>query len=392
MGGDGGGLAHPLDKEDRAEREADDDGFGQVAEDRQEECGGEDCRLSPTGPDENGDGRLLDHVPGDDGEDTRKSGKRNIGGKRRGHSHEEQDEQRVQHARDRTMRARAHIGCGPRDGASDAETAEERRSEIGRALCDKLAVRAVPTPGHAVGDHRGEKRLDGAQKREGDCGGQNRHDLVERQVRQAGRRQGRGNAAELRTDCLHRQVQECRCQGRGADCNQHARPMRPPFAQAEDDRDRRHRDEKRVRRQARTRLPQGGELLQQLARLMVERQAKKFLDLAGKDDDRDPGGEADRHREGNELDEGAEAQEADGRQHQAREEGCKDQPLYPVLRHRRSDQHDEGARGPADLEPRSAQKRDEEAADDGRVEPLRRGCARGDGDRHREGQGDDGNR
>ena len=46
--------------------------------------------------------------------------------------------------------------------------------------------------------------------------------------------------------------------------------------------------------------------------------------------------------------------------------------------------------GPADLEARAAQQRDEEAADDRRVEPLRGRGARGDGDGHGEGQRDDG--
>ena len=48
----------------------------------------------------------------------------------------------------------------------------------------------------------------------------------------------------------------------------------------------------------------------------------------------------------------------------------------------RGHQHDEGAGRPADLEAAAAQRRNQEAADDGRVEPAFRRRARGDGDRH----------
>ena len=51
------------------------------------------------------------------------------------------------------------------------------------------------------------------------------------------------------------------------------------------------------------------------------------------------------------------------------------------------DDHDEGAGGPANLEARSAEGRDEEAGDDGAVDSSLRGEAGGDGKRHGERQG-----
>ena len=65
----------------------------------------------------------------------------------------------MQHARDRAVRARAHIGRGAGDGAGHADAAEERRADIGDALRDQLAVRAMPPSGHAVGDDRRKQRL-----------------------------------------------------------------------------------------------------------------------------------------------------------------------------------------------------------------------------------------
>ena len=56
------------------------------------------------------------------------------------------------------------------------------------------------------------------------------------------------------------------------------------------------------------------------------------------------------------------------------------------------DQHDEGAGGPADLEATAAEQRHDEATDDSGVEPAVRRHARGDCDRHRQRQRDDGNR
>ena len=124
----------------------------------------------------------------------------------------------------------------------------------------------------------------------------------------------------------------------------------------------------------------------------AQRQAEQIVQLAGEDDDGDGRGEADRHRIGDELDVGAEPQEAGRSKDHARQEGREDQPVDAVAGDRRGDEHDEGAGRTADLEAAAAQQRDQEAADDGRVEPALRRDARGDGDRHRQRQRDDGDR
>ena len=146
--------AHAVDEQDRAEREADDDGLGEVAEDGQEECSAENRRLAPARAQQDRNGRLLDHVPCHDGKHARERGKRDVGGKGCRDEHEQENEDGMQHPRDRSMRTRTHVGRGPGDGPCHAEAAEERRADIGHALRDKLAVRTVPPSGHAVGDDR----------------------------------------------------------------------------------------------------------------------------------------------------------------------------------------------------------------------------------------------
>ena len=123
---------------------------------------------------------------------------------------------------------------------------------------------------------------------------------------------------------------------------------------------------------------------------MGERQAEEIVNLAGEDDDRDAGGEADGHRIGNEFDIGAEPQIAGRHQEHARHDGGEQHAVDAVALDGGGDEHDEGARRAADLKPAAAQERDQEAADDGGVEAAIRRDTRADGDRHRQRQGDDG--
>ena len=59
-----------------------------------------------------------------------------------------------------TLVAVRAIAPGGRDAA------EQRRRDVGDALRDQLHVGAVPPADHAVGDDRGEQRLDRAEQRD----------------------------------------------------------------------------------------------------------------------------------------------------------------------------------------------------------------------------------
>ena len=111
------------------------------------------------------------------------------------------------------------------------------------------------------------------------------------------------------------------------DGDQHAGPLRPQAAQADDDGDgeQRQRDGRRLDGAGRL-APMAASLGSSAAGSCAMSRPEQILHLAGEDDDRDAGGEADGDREGDVLDVGAEPQEADAiimsaghhrRQHQA---------------------------------------------------------------------------
>ncbi len=297
----------------------------------------------------------------------------------------------MQHAGDRTARAGADIGRGARDGAGDADAAEQRRADIGKALRHQLAIGAMPAAGHAVGDHRRQQRLDGAEQREGDRVGQHGLRLLQRERRQRRQRQFPRNAAEAGADGLDRQREAPR---RRAPRRATAIRMPGQFGRS------------RLSTTMSAMLTAATATAEELAvgsprasaasfgisspgSLRRQRDAEQILELAGEDDDGDAGGEADRHRIGNELDVGAEPQEARGDQddagHQRREDHAIDAVAFGGQRH----QHDEGAGRSADLKPAAAEQRHDEAADHGGVESAIRRHAGGDGDRHRQRQRDD---
>ena len=83
----------------------------------------------------------------------------------------------MHHAGNRTARAGAHIGRRARDGAGDADAAEQRRGNVGNTLRHQLGVRAVTAAGHAVGDDRRQQTLDAAEQREGERRRQHLHAL-----------------------------------------------------------------------------------------------------------------------------------------------------------------------------------------------------------------------
>src|SRR5207237_515687 len=74
----------------------------------------------------------------------------------------------------------------------------------------------------------------------------------------------------------------------------------------------------------------------------------------------------------------------------AREERGDEEPAQAELGRDRREYDDERGRRPRDLEARSAEDRHDRAGDDRGVEPVLRRHARGDGERHRQRQRDDG--
>jgi hypothetical protein len=121
------------------------------------------------------------------------------------------------------------------------------------------------------------------------------------------------------------------------------------------------------------------------------RRPRKVLHLAREDDDgdsaRESGDEWCRH----ELDDGTQARESHHEQHEAGHEGRDREPLDPVLLHDAVDDHDERARGPADLYSRTAQGGNQEPGDDRGDQAAFGRHAAGNGERDGERQGDNAN-
>ena len=264
---------------------------------------------------------------------------------------------------------------------------------FGQTLRHQLAIRPVPTAGHAVGDDGRQQGFDRAEQREGEGAGQHRENTLQADLGQRWQGQRRGDAAELRADGRHRQVEGPRDQGGGGDGDKHFRQAGAPPLQPDDEDNGGQRQGDGRRIESRQCLPEHRQLLEQRPGFRPgKRQAQHVADLAGEDDHRDAGGKAHRDRIGDELDVGAEPQETGRGQHEARQDGGQDQPVHAVGHDGRRHQHDEGTGWPADLEAAAAQRRYDEAPDDGRIEPLRWRGAGGNGDRHGKRQGDDGYR
>ena len=170
-------LRHPVDEEHGAEREADDDRLGQVAEEREAEGHEEDGRVAPGGAQRACEGGLLDHVPGDEGEDGGEGGEWDVGGERR--RDEDEDSRKSECAMPATGPwAPARTFVAVRAMVPVTQKPPKRPGgDVGDALGDELGVRAVAPAGHAVGDDGGEERLDRAEEREAEGGRQHRPHL-----------------------------------------------------------------------------------------------------------------------------------------------------------------------------------------------------------------------
>ena len=119
----------------------------------------------------------------------------------------------------------------------------------------------------------------------------------------------------------------------------------------------------------------------------VEMQSEEIFDLGAGDQNGDAVGEADDDRPRNELHRRAHAGRAQDDEHHARHHRAHEQAVDAVYGDDAGDHHDERAGRPADLRLRSAQRRDQEAGDDGAVDAgLRRQPGR-DRERHRQRQG-----
>jgi len=135
-------------------------------------------------------------------------------------------------------------------------------------------------------------------------------------------------------------------------------------------------------------LEQHADLREEIGRQLGDLQAEQVLQLRQPDQHRDAVGEADDDGHRDVAHQRAEAQQPHREQQHARQRSGDQQVGQPVALHDAVDDDDEGARRAADLHLRAAQRRDEEAGDDRGDDALLGLDAAGDGEGHRQRQGD----
>ena len=150
--------------------------------------------------------------------------------------------------------------------------------------------------------------------------------------------------------------------------DQHSRPVRQQASQQEDQGGGARANRERGRADGRQRLTEHRELGQQLSGFGTGQfQAAEILELAGKDRDRNPAGEADGHGVRNVANERTEPQQADQGQHEPGEEDREQKSVEAEFGDGSRHKNDERAGGPADLVAAAAQGRYQEAANDGGI-------------------------
>ena len=232
--------------------------------------------------------------------------------------------------------------------------------------------------------------FDRAQDRDGDGIREDGPHLGEVEGGERRRRQGPRQLAKATAHGGDIEMQEKRQRRGDRDRDQQPRPFRPQAPQTENDGDGEQRQRDRRRFDCPDMFGDGGDLGQQGCRLVRDVEAQQILQLAGENDDRNSGREANDDRQRDVLDIGAEPQEADRDHHRAGHQRRQHQAVVAVPLDDIRDQDDEGAGRSADLKPAAAQGGDKEAADDRGVQSSVRRQSRADGDGHRERQRHDG--
>ena len=261
-------------------------------------------------------------------------------------------------------------------------------------MCNQFLVGVVAVVDLAVGDARREQRLDGAEQRDGDGGRDQLAEVVDRQWRDAERRQFLRDAVEAAADGFDREFEEpCHERSHDEDGERPRRPaqqretLRESIVGEQEDQ---AADGESERRQV-DGMGVGGEGLdagEEFRRQVVDLQAEEILDLRHEDDDGDTVGETDDDGDRDEADQLPHARDAHCQQKGASQHGRTEQVHEAVGGNDAVNDRDECAGGAADLHARAAEERGQQAGDDGGPDAGGRGTAAGDGEGHGERQGE----
>ena len=391
-----GGLADQ--QEDEGGDDAEADGPDEVDEDRDHAGEHQQDHVRSAGAEEPRPERKFGHVPADRQQDAGQRGQRDKFHQRGQDEQDGQHRRGVDEARDRALRAGAGVGAGTGDHAGDRQAHEAGRGDVGDALGGQLGVGVMTVAGHAVGDDGAEQGFDADQQ--GDAEGQRQHvpglgepgGTIGQAVAPVRQAEARADLLELRADRRDGRIGDAE-QGHDdrpdEDRDQGARNLERDLAQSDDhgegpDRDREgaERGKAEVMDDIGETSDEGGDGRRGVG------DAESGVELGAADDERDAGREADDHRVRDEADILAEAQGAEGEEHHACHQRREGEAEVAVGDDRGGADADEGAGRAGDLHAGAAEQGDDDAADDGRVEPLFRADPGGDRQAHREGEGD----
>ena len=212
------------------------------------------------------------------------------------------------------------------------------------------------------------------------------------EVRNGNCRKSAGNAAKSRPDGFDGQMEQCHRCGPRRECDDRAGHPGPP-SRGEQNQDQRcdgQRHGNRIHHP--DRLSKHRHPLQELARRFRNAHAEKVLDLRRRNQQGDAVGESNHHRARHELHRLPKACDSKQEEQHAGHHRDHQQTGQAVFGDDAGDDDDKGASGPANLNPRSSQQRDDEPAEDGRVDTGLRGDPGSNAERHRQRQRDDARR
>ncbi len=156
----------------RRNQRADEDGLGQIERDGRQHGDGEGQHggLEALAK-HKADGVPFVHAPGRHQQHARQRGQRHTGHHRRQQEHGEQQPHRMNNADQAGLPARfdAHAGAG--NGGRGRHAAEERNEHVADALPNQLLIGLQPDARHIGGHRPAQQRLDGAQRGNGQRGG-----------------------------------------------------------------------------------------------------------------------------------------------------------------------------------------------------------------------------
>ena len=378
-------FGHAFHEEQAGNEQPHLDGNGEVEDDGEQEGDEEHSHVALRVLHDLQKGAPAAHVVRHHHEHASQTGHGDIGCERHEQQEDEQKHHGVHNAGHGSASAVVDVGHRTGYGTRARYAAEERCAQVGHALAYEFLVAVVMVAAHTVGHGGTQQRLNGTEHRNDHGCGQQAFEAFPRDTRHGEGRNDGFDFAKLVADGAHMQVavgvHEVHAHRHQHNGQQRAGNFFAHLGREGYDDNAEHAHEGRYPVNGFKMLKVEHPLRQEVARhFPLNRQSEEVLDLCGENGDGNTARKA--HHDGvrDELDDGAELARTEQNEEHAGHHRGNHQPRQSELgvTHNAVDNDDEGARRSANLHPASAQGRDDETADDGRQNALRRRHARGD--------------